>query len=737
MPDDYAPSMRPLDVIRMRPRTAAALFALIVSLLAAIPITRTIIHPDEVGYILNANRLLGGGPSRLPYFPGYSGFIVPVLAITRDPDWIIRGIQLVNGLLAAGTAAMSVAILQRLRPDARPEWHVLAACAVSLYPAFRLFGSLALSENALIPASLVLLLLTLRASDNPSVQRVLLTNAAAGASLLIHQRAVGIAAGTAVAMLITAKATRDRLLGLAVVTMTGSVALVSARLILAADSRFSVGQSDKTSFGGLIASTLEPRSLITLPLASIGQLFYLSVATLGVASLGVLGITRIVRTWSTQSLGSRTVALWLAPCAVFTLVVSSMFMNQGTGDKAIYGRYVEAVLLPILLVGFATLTTALTALERRIAIAFPSVAAVALIALRGTDAFEGRQQLLNVAGIVPIIDLADRIDPAAMAIAGTVAATVVLMMRRRELGVVALVGVTFLAVSITVQLRFGDVAETLDANQASDLTDAVSAFEDQLPDGSCVLLDETDLVDSWTQQNFRLANMSLYFLPFQEELPTPSCATSVLTNRRDFALIRPGSLLLAVDPTSRHSVWILPTDQQMGFFSPDRPGVSDPGAWVTGDDPAQLQLSVVDDETDSDDSDDGDSEDTDVITVEVQVTNQSFTPFLPPFGSSEAAGTVAIGVEWRDPLDPETRIAEPYRIQLDGILYPGETVTLTAEIPLEVDDPTLALPGGASGGLRRPLPSGTWMLRVELVQEGIRWIDRSSDVLAIQISSES
>ena len=113
------------------PIVAGAIVAL-VSMIASMPIESTIVHPDEVGYILNASNLLGGPPSRLPYFPGYSVFLTPVLALSDDLGTIVRGVQRNHGKhrVDQRTEARPV----RAAIVDRPELHPAIVCVPIVPP---------------------------------------------------------------------------------------------------------------------------------------------------------------------------------------------------------------------------------------------------------------------------------------------------------------------------------------------------------------------------------------------------------------------------------------------------------------------------------------------------------------------------------------------------------------------------------------------------------------------------
>ena len=111
------------------------------------------------------------------------------------------------------------------------------------------------------------------------------------------------------------------------------------------------------------------------------------------------------------------------------------------------------------------------------------------------------------------------------------------------------------------------------------------------------------------------------------------------------------------------------------------------------------------------------------FAVSVRVTNRSVHPFVPSAALRDWFGGVAVGLELRPP-DASGLVGDPVRLHLPRIVWPGDSVEIQGVIrPL------------VSG---RPLDAGDWMLRAELVQEGMRWFgDDVADETLVEITGQT
>ena len=681
------------------PRTIVlASLAALLHFAVSLFIHHPLILPDEAGYLLNARRIATfGDPSQLAYFPGYSLLIAPIFAFTSDLAVVFRATQIVNALLSAATLALALHIVPRLFPNASSSDRIAAAAIVTLYPPYLFFSSLAVSENLFVPFTLLTLLLFFRFVERPTVSRAAVLGVASGGAVLIHQRAIALSIAAVVGLIVIGGVRRRATAVGVLFTLAGLVVGVALAMLILDPSTdsYQTGVSSRTTVTGLVTDNLGPRALFTLPFTILGQLFYLSVATLGLAPLAAVWLARELRQvrgslWSLRSAG----ALWLSTVSVTTVIIAGLFMNQGTGDKAIYGRYLEAILAPLLIIGVIELLGERTEDARRFIVAAPAAAGVILVAVRGTDAFTGREQLLNVAAIEPIVRLAG-IDIFWISLVGFVGAAALFQLVKwwhfKGLVVLAL---AYLVSSVFVYDRAIAALGNLDTDQelGGVLTDELLPLV--ASDQRCVSIDDFDIESAspWRQQNYRLEHFDIEFRRWDSSSNEAPCGAFVLTPRSDLETVLPGSLLVAVEPANNFVVWFV------GDQSSVRGGPIEGSAAPTDflEKITLLELSdakVV-------------SFDDDALSLEITLTNTTDEILVPSQALPSGFGGVAVGAEWKVPSDDE-RLHEPRRAPLPRIIFPGDQVVLEGELAYEIDD-FVAGPG-------------PWTVHFEVVQEGWRW----------------
>ncbi len=694
-----------------------ALILVVYSLVLSYFVDHTLVHSDEIGYILNARRLLGGPSSQLTYFPGYSIVLTPVLVFTRDPEFIVRGVQLINALLAGVVAILSWRFVASVRPSMPTSRIFLITLVTSMYPAFRLFSTLALSENLTIPLTLALALAAARLAQTPSRQRMLITCACAGLTVLVHPRLIAAAGATVIVAVYLQWKDRREILAALLATVGGlALAVGLARLILASPTgTFSFAQSQRTTTSGLVTSNLGFRQLAALPFTALGQLFYLSVGTLTLGPLGAIGLWRSIREGKTSSRSTGVLAGWVALNCLATLVVSSMFMNLGTGDKAIYGRYLEAVILPVLLFGAIQLFEPVSALHRRVATLFPGAAAALLIIVRNPDAFGGRRQLINISAIEPLVELTSSIDLPFIATVGVFLTLTLLMVARNKPTVAcAGIGVLFAVGGVVAVNRAHDALVNFERYD-----DFAAVMQDQfstadMEDIDCVSVDNFANGLNWQQQNLRLQLIDIDLQNWQRDSGASPCSPFVLTSDPALSASIPHARLLAVDPTVAIQLWVVDPAVQRHLEAAGRPGVADPAAILPIDQTLKVEILEV-----------SPTEAPGVFDIRLALTNTADRALVPSGGLPDGFGGYAVGLEWREGVGG-SRVSEPRRARLEAILWPGETTEIEIELA------AIQYPVGEDP-IR--LDPGSWLLRAEVVQEGVRWLeDSASDETLVDVA---
>ena len=405
---------------------------------------------DTTGYLANARWIAGKagttwqGPSSF-YHPGWSFLVAPLYLVLDSPRDIQVGALVVNGVLSV--ALLPAAYLLARRAFALPARPALAAAAIAAtYPAVVLLAGYewgeALYQLLFVGFVLAAAVLVSRRSLGPA----LAVGALAPLLDATHPRGLGVVAVAGVLLVTLARRERVVLIGLVpLVALFLATRLVDHALLQAIYS----DRSAKVE-GDVLSRLTDPHLLWGAAKATVGQLWYLSVATLGLAPLGALWLG------TTKRIPRAVGIVTLAAC-VATLAASALEMSDGTRvDHMVYGRYVEGMVPVLLVAGAAAVVAWRSMLPRLLGLhaALVGGLAVVLVAARGGAVFSGDVMPLNVTGILVYRHLPNEVDVARVTIlALLVTAGVLLAARWRVMLGLALVVGVFAGTSVAVQAR--------------------------------------------------------------------------------------------------------------------------------------------------------------------------------------------------------------------------------------------------------------------------------------------
>lgn len=669
-----------------------------------------LILPDESSFLLGAYRALGQlDPSGFGYHPGYSLLLAPVAAVSDNLSVVFRMVQVINGALALLTAVLVRSLVIAVRPSVSSTTATHLALIVVAYPAFRVFAAMALSENLLIPATVGLSLLFVRVigSDDPRSRELVVLGLASGLTFVVHARAIvvplAVLAGAVVAL-------RGRYGLIAKVAVGVAVGVIVSFLIVQSQVALNgivVTSSDsRLTLGGMLKANATASALYTLPFTALGQVFYLSIASLGLLPVAVQELARNVReTRALPTTPLATLGLFLGPLLAGSLLVSALFLNEQTGDQAIYGRYMEGVIASTLMVGLVTLVTQAEATRSfllKTAALLPTFAFILVVA-RGIGVFNGRQQLVNITGVYPVVRLTGALKLSSLTIAGVLVVLALVYARRHRQGpallfvVAVFAGVSLFDLQQAAAARPGLAA----AVRVGDL--AAEIAEDYGVD--CIAIDQEDLDDAWQTENYRLAHLDLNFQHWSSRSRDAPCSDVVISARTEIQREQPGAVLLEIEGGWAPMLWVLPGDVQEGLRQ-DGVELSDrPFQRLDGDSSFAMRIDLVDE--DGNPTDQTVYESGDIVYAVVRIANLGRQELVPTAGA-ERSGGANVGLEWRHGEDPELRLAEPLRLKgLDEILFQGDAV----EVPFVIRV--------ASRG--EELFPGPYLLRAEIVIEDIEW----------------
>nr|MBA2626212.1 hypothetical protein [Acidimicrobiia bacterium] len=318
----------------------------------SLPLHGPRVFPDETGYLLTARWLAGEGatPDLGPspfYHPGLSLLLAPFLRVAHDPTAAYRVALAVNALCwgAAFLLLRQVLGVVFAPLDRRATAAALVAC---LYPAAVVTSTLAWSESLLALVFLAFLLGAAHLARRPAPGAAAAFAALAAVTYLVHPRSIGLlllAAALLVALRATARlSTRALVAGLATLAVATAAVVVLDGVL---ESRL-YGPGKLVGAGGE-AGLLSPARLTEALRRAVGQVWYATVATWGMApiGLGALGAVLLRRRRARLSLvdDPRPVVAGLTLASVAAVLATSSAFSTGTRiDALVFGRYVEAVL---------------------------------------------------------------------------------------------------------------------------------------------------------------------------------------------------------------------------------------------------------------------------------------------------------------------------------------------------------------------------------------------------------
>lgn len=405
------------------------------------------VYLDEPGQFAMARWMSGRQPWTLfdldTWQPGAAILIAPLYWISDDVTTVFRLAMGLNALVG-GVSAVVLALLGHRLTNMSPACCCWIAALVSLVPSALSASSQAWSEPLVTLAFLTTLLALFRFNEQPGAWRGMQATFAATAGYLAHGRLLPL---VLVAAAITAgwelrQRRRSSSVSIALGTSASlALAVVFARVVQAA-------VWDEPGSANTIGSTIQRLGdPVRVGSSLIGQLWYQLAASallfgFGVSALvasarGEDGRWRSWRSWRSWRFGEATITLAVT---IPLVAVSVVFMAQsGRSDFAIYGRYNDAVVGPILFAGMAWLLTSLrlplAGATRRALAWFLVFGVVTLFVDRRSGAALSKDSGISemTAGLLPLQQEAAALDVGRVAAVAAVVALVLFAASRLQL----------------------------------------------------------------------------------------------------------------------------------------------------------------------------------------------------------------------------------------------------------------------------------------------------------------
>jgi hypothetical protein len=520
------------------------------------------IWPDEPAQLAIA-RWIGGGTrwnmdDHSVWRPLFGTLLAPVYWFTDDPVTVLHTALVLNALLGGLAAALLVFVARRLTPMS-PWWCAIAAVIVSLAPAMLFTTDFVFAESLVGPLYLGTLLTLCRLYDTPTLRDGVLAGVLAALAFGTHSRMLPL--GLITLGLLVLLAVRRRLsIRDAVVSVTVALlALYSmSRYTSYVVDRLWDEPSTRNSMSGVLDQLTNGVAVLV---SLLGQTWYLLATTLGVVAYGAVALVRSAagaRSASGPTRGDARVVLVVVGASA---ALSVVFMSdRWRSDQLIYGRYNDAVVTPVLVVGLAVLFAAIP--YRRL-LSTTIVAAVLMLASGGLLWALRADVLSQTNGLEPMIlgvqpfatsdTTIDVVRISVWAAALTLSlGGLALAARRRSAPVIV-------AAALSVLVMVGGARTSSIIDRYWDDSGDISAVA-ELRDG--ILADGVP-VDFFLQPGSTSTNrMMLYqfYLPRTEftvvnDLDVGTSSRYVFARLREDGLADSGATLIWRDPQGRYGLW--------------------------------------------------------------------------------------------------------------------------------------------------------------------------------------
>lgn len=444
--DHSAPDDLDGDVVRtttlrrvpsLRAQVLVALVIVLGRFLFAAHVTTFRISPDEIANG-GMSRVLAGGQFNMlragTWQPGLSTLLAPLTAAVDDPETWIRLALVANGLVAGASVFVLVPLSLRLT-TLGPRAVLLLSAVVMLSPASLYASAHVWAEPLVTLTFLGATFTTLKFYDLRSGWLGLLAICVASIGLASHGRLLVLF--VAVVVVVVGGLLSGRQWWVA----TGcSLAAAASYLGVSAYSSWVFARawedpSSERSVTAVLRRVLQPLDVLD---AFAGQTWYLLVTTLFIAPVGFAVLVASAR----RNTGSRDARLLLA-LTVPLIGLSVLFMSdRSRPDYLVYGRYNDAVIWPVLIVGLGWIAQTWPSMNWRRRL--PFVLGLPLIALElgflleqlhGKELESGQAVVDMIAGLSPTMSVGGRLDvimATVLAVVGFVVLLVALVVSERS-----------------------------------------------------------------------------------------------------------------------------------------------------------------------------------------------------------------------------------------------------------------------------------------------------------------
>lgn len=693
---------------------ACFLGLLVIRLVLVGPMAGPRIAADEHGYLLQGRFLASVGATPVMdkvtfYSPGYPLLIAPIYALNQEPGVVYRAV-LVTNVLVLGVLFTVLYLLARKLFELPPRRASLAAAVASAYPAYLLQATLAWTESLFVTLfclwGLALLLLG-RRRDIPSA---VLAGSLTSLLYLVHPRAISLPLIAALGFALLAY-----LRQLTWITAIGGIVatVVSTHLarVLIDLTKLALWSPGTSKEAAVLRTLLEPDRWPETALRMAGGLWYLAAATLGLAVLGAVSLSRVAaRDAKDRSGGNgrRLAALGLLMGSIGIFVGTTIVVAAGAparrSDGLIYGRYNEGFLAVFILAGLSSLLR-----ERpraaHVGIAATGIAALSavLIATHGSEltqlqfigynalGVDGAYRLLGGLKLLPIT-----------AVAVILMLALAALRRVGPIPPLLLVALIFLSGTLVTWQRL-----FLPSNEDLSSRTKLREVAERLGPIDVVAYDRDSYVaPPYFAYQFWLPDTR--FEPFHSRQGGFPASELVISGRMWEQANARGARVAYLENLVDQALWVLPGPRQDDMA---RRGLLLPPSY-TGAIPAEAyrsRIELLDSGPLAIRSDAA-------STLEVRITHAGKgSPWPGTLNVVNGRGAVRLAARW---LEGSGDAGPVFYADLPRMLYPGESAILTLHVPARTDVSNRVEPGPAE-------------LELTLLQEGVATFPERGDTVVL------
>ncbi|MCY1264072.1 hypothetical protein D9M70_124080 [compost metagenome] len=490
---------------------AALSLALITSILVLInnsQILGPVIQADEGSYLANAAAIAGHNNDMAgSYHAGYSFIISPAYIFWNNPTSIWKSVLTINAVIFLTIPLLLWAIAREINPQKRVSQIFFPVLAVSAYPMWVTMSGYSFSQIAFIPFYLLVsALIATRITERTKWAAV---GVCCGLTYWIHP--IGVSPIIAAIIISTYHSYKIKKIAPTLITITTITITVllyqkfitpwlyGRMTISGLDPRLHYPDSSK-----ILSAFSSSEGIKNLISRTSGHIFYLTIGTVGIIWIGFVKIAKnLVIERQDNNPNEKLLHIFVALSFLGALALSVLLFSSTTDgqriDRWMYGRYVESVLAPILLIGL------LASSFRSAWIGIPITTCSAFLLSMGLDT-HGPVERYNISALWQIFILKEQ-GLGAWAVSGIIIIILFIYIPRSAAIALALVAFMF---SSHLQTELHNSSSKLASERWPTALKARKLF----PKGTCVAFDHSGITDDsryalWFDFSFLLYDYKL------------------------------------------------------------------------------------------------------------------------------------------------------------------------------------------------------------------------------------